>query len=88
MSKEFSDALAREAAAKAKYDNLSPLRHKEILRYLNALKSKSSLVRNIERVCGQLTGEGRTGNTALDKGTEKHAVRNSVYRMLNSNLAK
>lgn len=44
---------------KANFDRLTPGRQKEILRYLNHLKTKASLERNIDKVIGQL--QGKTG---------------------------
>ncbi len=38
----------------AEFDQLTPARKKEVLRYLNHLKTKESLQRNIEKVIAQL----------------------------------
>jgi hypothetical protein len=40
------------------FDQLTAGRQKEILRYLNNLKTKESLQRNIDKVIGQLQGKG------------------------------
>ena len=50
-------ALAQNKTAKAAFENLNPSRQKEILRYLNAMKTEESLDRTIERVIKQLSGE-------------------------------
>ena len=50
-------ALARDKSAKAAFEELSPSRQKEILRYLNSMKTEESLDRNIERVIKHLSGE-------------------------------
>lgn len=54
IPKTFADALKRDVKAKAKYDRLSPSRQKDILRYLNSLKTDESLTRNVQRAIKQL----------------------------------
>jgi uncharacterized protein YdeI (YjbR/CyaY-like superfamily) len=58
-------ALSRNKMAKAAFENLMPSRQKEILRYLNSLKTESSLERNIEKVIQLLLGEKPEGLRAL-----------------------
>ncbi|HEX2730228.1 MAG TPA: YdeI/OmpD-associated family protein [Polyangiaceae bacterium] len=48
-------ALGRSAKARRAFDELSPSRQKEILRYLAALKSEVSVARNVEAVVLELT---------------------------------
>ena len=55
MPKEFSAALAKNKEAQNAWKMQSSSRRKEILRYFNSLKTKESLMRNIEKVIGQLT---------------------------------
>jgi len=44
---------------------LTPSREKEILRYLNFVKTEESLVRNIEKVAQYLSGETPKGLSTL-----------------------
>ena len=59
MHKKFKAALSKNTKAKSTFDKLSPSRQKEILRYLNNLKTEESLNRNIERAINFLNGEER-----------------------------
>lgn len=52
----FAEGLELSAAAQVGWDQLSPSRQKEILRYLAALKSGQALRRNIERALHVLAG--------------------------------
>jgi hypothetical protein len=54
---KFEAVLKASEVAKAEFDRLSPSRKKEILRYLNSMKTEESLVRNIEKVIKHLVGE-------------------------------
>jgi hypothetical protein len=56
MSPLLERALAGHRDARAAFEALSPSRKKEILRYLNALKTQASLERKIETVVRQLRG--------------------------------
>lgn len=58
-------ALAKNKTAKAAFESLRPSRQKEILRYLNSMKTEESLARNIERVIKQLLGEKTNGTRHL-----------------------
>ena len=53
----FKKALAVNKL-NAVFEQLTAGRQKEILRYLNHLKTKESLQRNIDKVIGQLQGKG------------------------------
>jgi uncharacterized protein YdeI (YjbR/CyaY-like superfamily) len=57
MHKKFETALNKNKKAKANFEKLSPSRQKEILRYLNNLKTEESLKRNIERAINFLIGK-------------------------------
>jgi len=57
MPRQFEDALKKSKIARAEFQNLSPSRQKEILRYLGSMKTEGSLVRNVEKVVKHLTGE-------------------------------
>ena len=48
-------AFKENSQAKKAFDRLSPSRQKEILRYINFLKSVESVDKNIERAISQLT---------------------------------
>jgi hypothetical protein len=50
-------ALAKNKAARVAFEKLRPSHQKEILRYLNSLKSEKSAARNVEKVIRQLTGK-------------------------------
>jgi hypothetical protein len=52
----FRIPLHRNAAAKAAWNRLTPSRQKEIVRYLNALKSDEARQRNVERALRVLSG--------------------------------
>ena len=50
-------ALGQNETAKAAFETLTPSRQKEILRYMNSMKTEESLERNIARVLKLLLGE-------------------------------
>lgn len=52
-------ALADNHEAKGVFENLSPSKQKEIVRYLSNLKTKESVERNVERAINFLLGNGR-----------------------------
>jgi hypothetical protein len=56
MPTAFRTALRGSQEARRAYDDLPPSRKSEILRYLNHLKTKASLERNVRNVVGHLTG--------------------------------
>ena len=58
---KFVSALSKNKTAQAAFESLRPSRQKEILRYLNAMKTESSLERNIEKVIQHLLGEKPKG---------------------------
>lgn len=51
---KLAQALARNAKAKIAFEQLIPSRRKDIIRYLNSLKTEESLDRNIKKVMKQL----------------------------------
>ena len=65
MHPKFARALSRNREAKTAFEKLAPSRQKEILRYLNSMKTDESLVRNIEKVIQHLSGEKPEGLHAL-----------------------
>jgi hypothetical protein len=64
---KFARALAKNKEAKAAFEKLAPSRQKEILRYLNSMKTDESLVRNIEKVIQYLSGKRPAGLSALTR---------------------
>ena len=54
MPKEFKAALAKNKQAKNTWELQSRSRRKEVLSYLSGLKTKESLLRNVEKVMDQL----------------------------------
>ena len=67
MPLQFAQALSRNKEARAAFEKLVPSRQKEILAYLNSLKTKESLVRNIEKVIQYLSGQKPEGLAALQR---------------------
>jgi hypothetical protein len=56
---KFSMALKMNKDAKKTFENLSPSRRKEIVRYIGFLKSEESIDRNVDRAIQFLIGNGR-----------------------------
>jgi hypothetical protein len=54
IPKSLTEALQASTKAKQAWENLTPSRRREILRYLNNLKGPDSLARNVQRVIRQL----------------------------------
>ncbi len=57
MHIKFELALNKNKKAKACFDTLTPSRQKEILRYLNNLKTEASVDKNVQRAIGFLNGK-------------------------------
>jgi hypothetical protein len=61
---KLATAFRRNKKAKQVFDSLSPSRQKEIVRYINHLKTDESIERNIKKIIQHLTGKktfaGRT----------------------------
>jgi hypothetical protein len=55
MHPKLKNAFKENKQAKAAFDKLSPSRQKEILRYINFLKSEESVDKNIQRAIIHLT---------------------------------
>lgn len=68
---KFTKALAKNKAAKAAFQNLIPSRQKEILRYLNSMKTETSLERNIEKTIQHLLGGKPNGLHHLLEARER-----------------
>ena len=56
---KFINALANNKAAKIVFENLSPSKQKEIVRYISNLKTEESIDRNIARAINFLLGKER-----------------------------
>lgn len=56
---KWSKALKENNEANVVFEQLSPSRQKEIVRYISNLKSEASIDRNIERAINFLLGKGR-----------------------------
>lgn len=65
MPAALTQALRKDNLARLTFDRLAPSRQKEILRYLNHLKTKSSLERNVANVILHLRGEPAPTLSAL-----------------------
>jgi Bacteriocin-protection, YdeI or OmpD-Associated/Domain of unknown function (DUF1905) len=57
MHAKFKSALNKNKTAKACFDALTPSRQKEILRYLNNLKTETSVDKNVQRAISFLNGK-------------------------------
>ncbi len=61
----FQQALRKDQTANEAFTDLSASRQKEVLRYLNSLKTKESLLRNVKNVISHLRGEPAQTLSAL-----------------------
>lgn len=59
MHPKLESAFNKHKEAKKVFVTLPPSRQKEILRYINSLKTNESIERNIKRAIGFLSGEDR-----------------------------
>ncbi len=57
VNQEFELALSKNNKAKEAFEKLAPSHQKEILRYLNYLKTEKSLVCGVEKVIQHLGGK-------------------------------
>ena len=57
MPAALAKALARHTVARVAFDNLSPYRRKEIVRYIASLRSEKAIEKNLDRVLRQLKGD-------------------------------
>jgi uncharacterized protein YdeI (YjbR/CyaY-like superfamily) len=64
---QFARALSKNKEAKTAFKKLAPSRQKEILRYLNSMKTEESRARNIENVIQYLSGKSPAGLSALTR---------------------
>ena len=61
LPSKLIDALSRNKLAKTAFEKLAPSRQKEIIRYLNGMKTETSLERNIEKVIQHLLSRKTEG---------------------------
>jgi hypothetical protein len=59
MHLKLKKAFKENPEAKKAFDKLSPYRQKEILRYINFLKSEESVERNVQKAVSHLLGKQR-----------------------------
>jgi hypothetical protein len=59
MHPKLKSALDQNKKALAKFETLPPSRKKEIIRYINFLKSEESIDKNVQRAIGFLLGKER-----------------------------
>lgn len=59
MHLKLKTALAKNKKASAVFDSLIPSRKKEIIRYINNLKTEASVVTNVKRAIAFLNGKER-----------------------------
>ena len=57
MHPDLQKAFSKNKTAKAKFDALAPYRQKEIMRYLNSMKTEESVKRNIVKIMNHLKGK-------------------------------
>ncbi len=74
MNPELAKALKNNAEAAAAFHNLTPGRKKEILRYLNNLRSPQTLHTNVGRVIGHLLGKDTDSLYPLMRRTPPNSV--------------
>ena len=53
----LADRLRKDKDARRTFNNLSPSRRKEILRYIGSLKSQAAIDKNVDRIISHLRGE-------------------------------
>ena len=58
---KLKQALKENKQAKLAFDKLSPSRQKEILKYINFLKSEESIDKNVQKTISALTGNKAPG---------------------------
>jgi bacteriocin resistance YdeI/OmpD-like protein/uncharacterized protein DUF1905 len=70
MPPELELAFAEDGAALAAFQALAPSRKKEILRYLNQAKTRTTLHRNVGKVIAFLLGRETPGLAALGRAPQ------------------
>lgn len=76
MHPKLSIALGYNAGIRMAFDKLPPFRRKEIIRYINHLKSEEAIDRNIEKVIAHLSGkESFAGRAGLNKANKKGGLK-------------
>jgi hypothetical protein len=81
MNPALVKALASKPDARATFDALAPSRRKEILRYMNSLKTPEALARSVTNVTRLLEGKKPKGQHAvLRVGSRRPGPRSRVHR--------
>lgn len=57
MNPQLEKALLESPVARQNFENLNPSRKKELIRYINNLKTEKSIIRNIGKIISHLHGE-------------------------------
>jgi hypothetical protein len=70
MHPKFRDELSKNKMARLAFERLTPSRQKEMLRYLNSMKTETALERNIEKIIQHLLGEKPKGLQHLLEGRD------------------
>jgi uncharacterized protein YdeI (YjbR/CyaY-like superfamily) len=70
MPTKFENALSKNKAAKTAFEKLTASRQKEMLRYLNSMKTETSLERNIEKIIQHRLGKKPRGLHHLLEGRD------------------
>jgi hypothetical protein len=70
INPKLARGLSKNMEAKAAFEKLAPSRQKEILRYLNSMKTEESLTRNVEKVIQYLSGKRPRGLSTLMRPKE------------------
>lgn len=65
LPESLEKALQKDKRAKKAFEELSPSRQKEIMRYLGALKTPASIEKNVERIIKHLRDEKTDAQHAL-----------------------
>jgi len=57
MPNELAAAFRKDGHARKAFDDLSPSRQKEIMRYIGSLKTEDAINKNVQRIIAHLRGE-------------------------------
>ena len=65
---QLEKAISESVIAAANFENLTPSRKNELIRYINNLKTETSIQRNIEKIIRHLHGETDFFGKKIDQG--------------------
>lgn len=80
MPTEFAAALAKDPKARHAFENLTASHRKDILSYLNSLKTEESLKRNIKRAIAESLGDSHARRWRERERTSRGGIRRSPTR--------